>query len=306
MPIRPVLTSHRHVTTWIARGLTGLALLLLVAGCGSDRTPGGTQAEPGLVHVHAVALDPADPDNLYVATHTGLFHLDSKGSARRVGGHYHDLMGFTVAGPGDFLASGHPDLQTTTLRAPGKPPLLGLVHSSDGGASWQPLSLLGEADFHSLQVTHGLVYGYDATGGRFMVSADRKTFQTRSTVELIDFAVSPQDPDLILASARKGLVRSSDGGRSWTPVSDAGYVVLDWAGTGLFGLAADGTAGAPGNPAGTSAGNPKRYSHATTYSSQLLLIRAFSNPEMVAAPGHCALLLARLAAMPPEKASLSG
>jgi hypothetical protein len=251
MPIRPILTSQRHVMAWIIQSLTRLALLLLVASCGSDRTPGGTQPEPGLVHVHAVALDPADPNGLYVATHTGLFHLDSKGSARRVGGHYHDLMGFTVAGPGDFLASGHPDLQTPTLRAPGKPPLLGLVRSSDGGASWQPLSLLGEADFHSLQVTHGLVYGYDSTGGRFMVSPDRKTFETRSTIELIDFAVSPQDPDLIVASARNGLVRSSDGGRTWTPVSDAGYVVLDWAGTGLFGLAADGTA-AVSQDAGTS------------------------------------------------------
>jgi hypothetical protein len=47
--------------------------------------------------------------------------------------------------------------------------------------SWQPLSLLGEADFHSPQVAHGLVYGYDSTGGRFMVSANRKTFEPRST-----------------------------------------------------------------------------------------------------------------------------
>lgn len=263
MLARLAMTSEKHVMAWIVRGLAGVALLL-IAGCGGDRAPGGTpQAEPGLVHVHAVAIDPANSDSLYVATHTGLFHLDSEGTAERVGEHYHDLMGFTVASPHDFLASGHPDLQTRALRAQGKPPLLGLVRSTDGGVSWQPLSLLGEADFHSLQVAHGLVYGYDATGGRFMVSPDRKTFETRSTVELIDFAVSPDDPDLIVASARSGLVRSTDGGRSWAPVSQAGYVILDWAGTGLFGLAADGTvavsqdAGTSWQPRGSIGGEPE-------------------------------------------------
>ena len=241
-------------------GAVVLAIAAL-AGCARPASP----ADPGIVHVHALALDPADARGLYVATHTGLFHLDGDGRAQRVGDHYHDLMGFTVVSREDFIASGHPDPRSPELQAPGKPPLLGLVHSENGGADWQPVSLLGEVDFHSLEMTHGLVYGYDSTSGRFMVSTDRKTWETRAAGEFLDFAVSPGDPDLVVASTPAGLVRSTDGGRTWTPVSRAGYGYgyLDWAPTGLFGVAADGSvavsqdAGTTWQQRGTIGGTPE-------------------------------------------------
>jgi hypothetical protein len=81
-------------------------------------------------------------------------------------------MGFTVVGPDHFLGSGHPDVRDKQLYDLQRRPLLGLVESRDADRNWQPLSLLGEADFHALRVAHGLVYGYDATRQRFMVSAD--------------------------------------------------------------------------------------------------------------------------------------
>jgi hypothetical protein len=71
------------------------------------------------------------------------------------------------------LAAATPTSATPKLYDPNKRPLLGLIQSRDAGRSWRPLSLLREADFHALQVAHGLVYGYDATGQRFMVSDDR-------------------------------------------------------------------------------------------------------------------------------------
>ncbi len=216
-----------------------------------------------MTHVHGLALDPKDPAALYVATHTGLFHINGENKAQRIGGHYHDLMGFTVAGPNDFIASGHPDLRTQDLRAPGKPPLLGLVQSTDGGVNWQPLSLLGEVDFHSLEATHGLVYGYDSTSGRFMVSNDRTTWDTRSTLPLADFAVSPSDPELVVASTKQRLIASTDGGRSWQPAAHALYVALDWTDTGLYGITADGSvsvspdAGRTWQPRGAIGGRPE-------------------------------------------------
>jgi hypothetical protein len=201
------------------------------------------QDEPGIVHVHALAFDPGDPSALYVATHTGLFRLDGENRAQRVGDECHDLMGFTVAGPGDFVASGHPDLRTQELQAPGKPPLLGLVHSSDNGARWQPLSLLGEVDFHSLEVAHGLVYGSDSTSGRFMVSRDRTTWETRSSLSLADLAVSPTDADVVVASTEQGVVTSADGGRTWQRTTNQVFLVLDWTETGLYAIAPDGSVG---------------------------------------------------------------
>ena len=46
---------------------------------------------------------------------------------------------------------------------------------------------------------------------------------------MLDFAVSPQDPDVLLATTESGLRSSSDGGRTWAPVSQAPQLaVLAW------------------------------------------------------------------------------
>lgn len=246
----------------LRRSFTGLAVAVLLSACAAGNQP-APQQDPGVVHIHALALDPIDERGLYVATHTGLFHIDAAGTAQRVGEHYHDLMGFTVAGPGDFIASGHPDLQTDQLRAPGKPPLLGLVQSTDGGANWQPVSLLGEVDFHSLEIAHGRVYGYDSTGQAFMVSSDRATWEERSSLALVDFAVSPDDPNLVVASTPNDLIRSSDGGRTWQPVPDAPAAILDWSPSGLYSVTGNGTvamstdAGATWQSRGAIGGSPE-------------------------------------------------
>jgi hypothetical protein len=108
-------------------------------------------------------------------------------------------MGFTVVGPSTFLGSGHPDARED------HPPRLGLIESTDAGETWQPLSLRGEADFHALHAAHGNVYGYEAGSGQFMVSADRQQWQTRSELPMRDFAVSPTDPDTVLATTERGL-----------------------------------------------------------------------------------------------------
>jgi hypothetical protein len=224
---------------WLAVGLLGA---LVAAGCGNDRpappSPALTE-DPGLVHVHGLGINPRD-GTLYAATHTGLFTVRD-GTASRVADRYQDTMGFTVVGADHFLGSGHPDARDSQLYQPGRRPLLGLVESRDAGRSWRPLSLLGEADFHALQVAHGRVYGYDATGGRFMVSGDRVRWQVRSRIELLSVAVSPADPELVVATTGRRLLRSTDGGRRWRPIQGPALLVLDWAGPdALWGAAADG------------------------------------------------------------------
>ena len=233
--------APRRVRPSAARRAVGsaAAAALLAAGCSSPTEPTSATAAD-LVHVHALAED-SDAD-LFVATHTGLFELDvDGGGVARVGDASHDLMGFTAVGPGDLLASGHPDLRDTTLQKEGKPPLLGLV-GSDNGRDWRPLSLLGEVDFHSLEAAHGKVYGADATSGRFMVSDDRTVWETRATRPgLVDFAVSPDDPDMVVASDDGGVSRSDDGGRTWQQASALPYAYLEWTPEGLLGAAPDGT-----------------------------------------------------------------
>ncbi len=57
----------------------------------------------------------------------------------------------------------------------------------DAGASWSSVSLSGEADFHSLVVADQQMFGWDSGTGQLMVSADRATWETRSTLDLLSF-----------------------------------------------------------------------------------------------------------------------
>jgi hypothetical protein len=215
----------------------GLGLVaLLGAGCGVAAPPQVSSAN--LVHIHR--LQPAPDDGLYVATHTGLYHMDSGGKITASGDATHDLMGFTVAGPGDLLASGHPDLRDDSLQVQGKAPLLGLVGSSDG-VRWQPLSLLGDVDFHSLVTAHDQVYGLDSQTGALMVSSDRRAWDVRAKgLPFTDIAVDPTDPDTLLGAGAASVAASVDGGRSWKLVGEQQLQYLSWNGAGLFGISPNG------------------------------------------------------------------
>jgi hypothetical protein len=219
--------------------VAAVTALLAIAACSRAMPVPITDMDPGMLHVHSLDVDPAD-GSLYVATHTVLFRVQEGTEAERVGEKRHDLMGFTVAGPGDFIASGHPDLTDPTLQRAGAPPLLGLVQSVDQGDSWYPQSLLGEVDFHALQAAHGQVYGADSTSGRFMVSDNRLTWETRSQPSLLDFAVSPDDRNIIVGVTQDDTIRSEDGGRSWHPTSPRPPAMVGWGSRGLVGLSLGG------------------------------------------------------------------
>ena len=197
------------------------ALVLALAACGGGAGGEGADADP--VHVHGLAVNPAD-SALYIATHTGLFRMEEGlDRSERVGELRQDTMGFTVLGPDHFLGSGHPDLRDDL------PPLLGLIESRDGGRSWESISLLGEADFHALRSTGSLIHGYDASGGRLMLSGDGgRTWTTRRPPgPLADVVVDPGDTDHLVAAGEAGLLESADAGRRWRPL-DAPTGLLAW------------------------------------------------------------------------------
>lgn len=228
----------RSPVTRRALALLLLSALVAVSACGGGDDPAGAASDdPGPEHVHALGVDPAD-GSLYVATHTGLFRMPAGAeSATRVGGNRQDTMGFVVTGPGRFLGSGHPDPRDDL------PPLLGLIRSSDAGRSWQSVSLLGEADFHSLRADGSQVVGYDAGRGRVMVSADagRTWRSSMPPGDLADLVVDPADPTRFVAASVDGLITSPDSGRSWSPLEGA-PIALAWpAPRALYAFAADGT-----------------------------------------------------------------
>jgi len=177
-----------------------LATALLLAGCTADDQDGAppTPSDDRAVgHIHGLGVDPAD-DTLYVATHHGLFHVDQSGEPRRVADRWQDTMAFTVAGPGHFLASGHPDLREDL------PPHLGLIESTDAGETWQPLALQGEADFHILEQVGDALYAYDATSGRLLVTQDRKSFDAVAQLPLLSITEHPAESNTLLGTTNQG------------------------------------------------------------------------------------------------------
>jgi hypothetical protein len=237
---RRLMTTRTQLRT-VRRVAVAAVALMALAGCGQAVSPPERAADQPeavrLAHVHGLGINPAD-GNLYAASHYGVFRLPSGGAPEQIAGRSQDTMGFTIVGPDHFLGSGHPDPSEA-----GQPPHLGLIESTDAGQAWRSLSLAGEADFHALEAKHGQVYGYDSQTRQIMVSADKATWDPRARLALADFAVSPDSPDLLLATTQQGPARSSDGGRSFSPIAGAPLLVLlDWPATDrLVGVAPDGT-----------------------------------------------------------------
>jgi hypothetical protein len=224
---------------WPKRLAITAVVVVIVAMAVVIASSGNEPAAPGdddVLHVHGLGVNPAD-GALYLATHVGLYRLDGERRPERVGDSYQDTMGFTVTGSDRFLASGHPDLQDSRLRVEGKPPLLGLVESRDAGVTWEPRSLLGEADFHALAANDGRVYGWNASTSELLVTADMRTWERLSSIALTSFAIDTGDDRRLVAATGEGVLISADGGRSWQPVAGApGLVAVAWSDTAVWGV----------------------------------------------------------------------
>ncbi|MGJ9403517.1 F510_1955 family glycosylhydrolase [Arthrobacter sp. KK5.5] len=220
MPFLPLRPVRRRRVPGAPRALVGAAagaiLALAIAGCSAqpaEPTPGDAETDGGLAHVHGAHADP-DTGKLLLASHHGLFDA-TREPAERIGPEV-DLMGFTGDGNGTFYASGHP--------GPGVdlPNPVGLLKSTDGGETWDPLSRQGESDFHALTTTRDGIVGFD---GELRTSADGTAWETvRNAPKPYALAGTPEGR-VVLATTEDGLWRSEDGGASWSPPS-GGPVLL--------------------------------------------------------------------------------
>lgn len=239
-------TKLRRLAAIMAGPLLAAAL---IAGCGGDEQstePSGGDERPaasgaaderqasqvatisGVQHVHGLGVNPAGGE-IMIATHQGLWQVaPGAAEAEPAGDSRDDFMGFTVVGPDSFLSSGHP--------GPGSnlPPLLGLQRSLDGGATWQTVSLLGEADLHVLKASGNRIYGVDSGTGTFLTSSDEgQTWDAfRTPGQVIDIAIDPRDPRRLVASTDRGLYGSGNAGEGWTRLNGDGIGLLTWPGGG--------------------------------------------------------------------------
>ena len=255
------LTQRRRqlsIGAAVAAGVIAIAVVVLATRGGDDGAATAGKAPAKIPDVHGIGVNPSDKA-LYIATHSGLFRSPAgAATATRVDAPEQDLMGFAVAGPDRFVASGHP--------GPGQPgpTSLGLLDSRDRGRSWRSVSLEG-ADLHLLRAAGEALYAFD---GQLRSSRDGgRTWQQRSAPEgLIDLAIDPADRERVLASTEAGVRVSRDGGRTWRKAPLITPVLLAWArpgrpaaigGDGAVQTSTDG--GRTWTPAGTAEGQPAAF-----------------------------------------------
>jgi photosystem II stability/assembly factor-like uncharacterized protein len=220
-------STHRRRAHWCS---AAVAVSLLLAGCGTaadidtSTTIGDEHQDAGGLpspHVHGAAINPGD-DLVYLATHDGLFRYDATGPTRV--GPVIDLMGFTVAGPDHFYASGHPG-PGTDLADP-----VGLIESTDAGQTWTALSRQGQSDFHALTASPAGVLGND---GALRTSPDGQQWaDLQIPIPPSALAASP-DGRIVLAATDAGLLRSTDSGHAWDELRGTPPLkLITWAGDG--------------------------------------------------------------------------
>jgi photosystem II stability/assembly factor-like uncharacterized protein len=173
-----------------------------------------------LSHIHSVR---AVGDQILLGTHEGLYqYLDEK-TVKRISPERFDVMGLAVSSKG-FYASGHP--------GPGSklPEPVGLLLTTDRGATWKKISLTGEVDFHTLETVGDELYGADSGSGDLMYSSDGgKSWVKRGKNSFMDIAPNPTRKSSVLAVQDGKLYRSTDAFKS-TKLVKTSFMVesIDW------------------------------------------------------------------------------
>jgi photosystem II stability/assembly factor-like uncharacterized protein len=225
----------------VRRAAPLIVLLALAAGCGGENEPaappaaGSTptpnptvaasatpqQGQYANAFIGSLAVDPAD-GTLMIGTGLGLFRGTRAGrKARRVVGELRTPDGsgpvssnlvVRYAGPGRLLASGHPEGGESGL-----PEDLGLMRSNDGAKTWEPVSDLGQSDFHLLQVTGDHIAAVRADETDVQISRDGgATWEARTLPDApVDIAFDPRDPTRMVIATEQGTFTSDDEGMSW-------------------------------------------------------------------------------------------
>lgn len=206
-------------------------------------TPAGQAppAAPGSAanaFIGSLAVDPGD-DTVFLGTGFGLFRVKSRGKkADRVVGELRTPDGsgpvssnlvVRFAGAGELLASGHPEAGGSAL-----PEDLGLIRSIDGGGTWEPVSELGRADFHILQVAGDRVVAVAVEARDIKVSNDGgRTFNARTAPSVpVDVAFDPSEPRQMIVTTAQGVYTSSDEGETWRQRDNVASEQLAWAASG--------------------------------------------------------------------------
>jgi photosystem II stability/assembly factor-like uncharacterized protein len=178
-------------------------------------------AQPVLFHDHGHGLSfSSDGKALLAPSHEGLAVYED-GNWWEASTTIDGFAGFSVTERAIYT-SGHspPDV---ARRAP-----LGLVRSTDGGRTWQPLALAGEADFHLLAAGYrsGALYVLNMrpnsampAPGLYATHDEGKTWRRAAARglegEIHALAAHPREAGIVAIGTGRGLYLSRDAGESF-------------------------------------------------------------------------------------------
>ncbi|RLC76776.1 MAG: hypothetical protein DRI61_12680, partial [Chloroflexi bacterium] len=207
----------------LGRSLSGfLALILLALGCAPAKPTPEWHWEPihtGLptnAFALALAVNPENPEEVWAATYgdVGLFHRDRAGKwapVRRL-----------PPGPCFTVLVDHRNPKVIYVGTS-----QGVFWSRDGGKSWAPLGQgLPPVRVYALaQAADGTLYAAPDEHGIYRLDGDQwhpTAFPSPTTI--LSLLAHPQNPLILYAGtgsgAIQGVLRTSDGGRSWQVLSE--------------------------------------------------------------------------------------
>jgi photosystem II stability/assembly factor-like uncharacterized protein len=211
---------------------------------------------------HALSVDPADPQHILLGTHVGIYESTDGGRTWKFAGlEGDDAMNFARTSANTVWMAGHmvfkksadggrtwndvdprglPSLDIHGFTVDPKDPSLvyaavageGFYGSTDGGASFGLLSKeVGPGVFGLAVSAEGRIFAADPGEGVYASNDGGLSWDSVTRERTVGVAVSPDDPDTVLAAGQHGVLRSRDGGRTWRTVLslDDGAGPVAWA-----------------------------------------------------------------------------
>jgi photosystem II stability/assembly factor-like uncharacterized protein len=168
--------------------------------------------EGGLVE--SVAVDPTDPDVVYVGTFTnGVFRSDDDGlswnrTGLTKGARIHSIA---VAGDRTIFAVSIGEL------------LFGVLRSRDLGDTWQPVNdgLSGALKVEVDPTDPAVAFVASSDGVYKTIDGGDSWSKSFSKLEILDVAVDPLTPSTVYAITDTEIFKTTDGGESWHPTYEA-------------------------------------------------------------------------------------
>ncbi|MDQ1267196.1 MAG: hypothetical protein QG635_2350 [Bacteroidota bacterium] len=150
----------------------------------------------GLGRINIVRLQPGNTKNIWVGSASGGVWNSTDGGSTWINFPFTQFLSLGVSdiaiSPSNpnivYVATGDMD---GTNGLPPDPFSIGLIKTTDGGASW---------------------------------SITKLAYELANNVKLSRVLVHPQNPDLVIVGSSEGIFKTADGGETWKNVSSAGFI----------------------------------------------------------------------------------